>query len=151
VSGNCASQTAGSCNTTPPAGTITSASLTFGSAIGAGSSYSVTLYKNGATTGSSCTVAGGQSGCTITGTSVSVNGTSDTVVLVLARTSGTGTSYSGTLTASAGHSTPPAAGQITFNVPSGSGYTITAWGANTSAQLTGQSVTAATTKTLTVS
>ena len=141
----------GSCNTTPAAGTITSASLSFGSAIGGSSSYSVTLYKNGVSTGSSCTVAAGQTGCTINGTSVSVNGSSDTVVLVLTRTSGTGTSYSGPLSASAGHSTPPAAGQITFNVPSGTGYTITAWGANTSAQLTGQSVTSATTKTLTVS
>jgi len=151
VSASCASQTAGNCNTTPPAGTITSASLSFASAIGGSSSYSVTLYKNGVSTGSSCTVAAGQTGCTINGTSVSVNGSSDTVVLVVARTSGTGTSYSGTLSASAGHSTPPAAGQITFNVPSGSGYTITAWGANTSAQLTGQSVTTATTKTLPVS
>jgi hypothetical protein len=151
VSANCASQTAGSCTTTPAAGTITSASLSFGSAIGGSSSYSVTLYKNGASTGLGCTIAAGQTGCTIGGASVTANGTSDTVVLVLARTSGTGTSYSGTASASAAHSTPPAAGQITFNVPSGSGYTITAWGASTSAQLTGQSVTSATAKTLTVS
>jgi Tfp pilus assembly protein PilV len=150
LSANCASQTAGSCTTTPAAGSITGASFSFGSAIGAGSSYSVTLYKNGASTGASCAIAGGQTGCTIT-SNVSVNGTSDTVVLVVSRTSGSGTSYNGTASASASHSTPPAAGQITFNVPSGSGYTITAWGASTSAQLTGQTVTSATTKTLTVS
>jgi Tfp pilus assembly protein PilV len=150
LSASCASLTAGSCNTTPAAGTITSASFSFGSAIGATSSYSVTLYKNGASTGSSCTVAGSQTGCTIGGASVSVNGSSDTVVLVVARTSGVGTSYSGTASTAAGHSTPPVAGQITFNVPSGGGYTITAWGANTSLQQTGQSVTSATTKTLAV-
>jgi hypothetical protein len=150
LSASCASQTAGTCNTTPAAGTITSASFSFDSAIGATSSYSVTLYKNGASTGSACTIAGGQTGCTISGASVSVNGTSDTVVLVVTRTSGSGTSYSGTGSTTAGHSTPPVAGQITFNVPSGGGYTITAWGANTSSQLTGQSVTSATTKTLAV-
>ena len=148
-SANCASQVAGNCTTTPPAGTITSASLTFGSAIGASSSYSVTLYKNGASTGSSCTIGNSQSGCTIGGLSLAVSGT-DTIVLVLTRTSGSGTSYSGTATASAAHSTPPAAGQITFNVPTGGGYTITAWGANTSAQATGQSVTSPTAKTLAV-
>ena len=151
LSANCASQTAGSCTTTPVAGTITSASFNFASAIGASSSYSVTLYKNAASTGSSCTVAAAQTGCTMSNLNVSVNGTSDTLVLVVNRTSGSGTSYSGAATTSAGHSTPPAAGQITFNLPSGSGYTITAWGANTSSQLTAQSVTSATTKTLTVS
>ena len=263
VSASCASQTAGSCNTTPAAGTISSASFNFATAIGASSSYTVTLYKNGATTGSSCTIGGSQTGCTISGLSlavngtsdtvvlvvsrtagttytgnasasistsvlgrrqlvrigllelrkpdggklhhdpacgndqerrlqlrlgdrgylvvlgdplqerrldrlictignsqtsctisglnVAVNGTSDTVVLVVTRTSGTGTSYAGTASASAAHSTPPVAGQIAFNVPSGSGYTITAWGASTSSQLTGQTVTAPTTKTMTVS
>ena len=79
----------GELHTTPPAGTITSATFSFGSAIGATSSYSVTLYKNGASTGSSCTIGNSQTGCTISGLNVAVNGTSDTVVLVLTRTSGT--------------------------------------------------------------
>jgi hypothetical protein len=148
VSTACASQTAGSCNTTPAAGTITSASFSFGSAIGSSSSYSVTLYKNGASTGSSCTIGNSQASCAITGLNVAVNGTTDTVVLVVGRTAGS--SYSGTGTAAVGHSTPPAAGQITFNVPSGSGYTVMAWGATTMAQTTA-TVTSATTKTLTVS
>jgi hypothetical protein len=148
VSTACASQTAGSCNTTPAAGTITSASFSFGSAIGSSSSYTVTLYKNGASTGSSCTIGNSQASCAITGLNVAVNGTSDTVVLVVSRTAGS--SYSGTGTAAVGHSTPPAAGQITFNVPSGSGYTVMAWGATTMAQTTA-TVTSPTTKTLTVS
>jgi Tfp pilus assembly protein PilV len=41
-------------------------------------------------------------------------------------------------------------GMVTIYVPSGSGYTITAWGPTTSSQLTAQSVTTTTTKTLTV-
>ena len=100
VSANCASQTAGSCNTTPAAGTITGAAFSFASAIGSSSSYSVTLYKNGASTGSSCTIGNSQTGCTISGLNLSVNG-SDTIVLVVSRTSGTGTSYTGNGSASA--------------------------------------------------
>ena len=100
VSANCASQTAGNCNTTPAAGTITSATFSFGAAIGATSSYSVTLYKNGATTGSTCTIGNSQQSCTISGLNVAVNGTTNTIVLVVTRTSGTGTSFTGTGTGS---------------------------------------------------
>jgi hypothetical protein len=108
----------------------------------------VTLYKNGATTGSSCTVASSQSSCTITGATVAVNGTSDTIVLAVNKTAGT--SYAGTATASAVHSVG-LNGQIVFKVPTGGNYTITAWGATTSSALTGQTVSGATSKTLTVS
>ena len=42
-------------------------------------------------------------------------------------------------------------GLLTVMVPSGSGYTLTAWGPATSAQLTAQSITTTVTKTITVS
>jgi Tfp pilus assembly protein PilV len=42
-------------------------------------------------------------------------------------------------------------GLFTVMVPSGSGYTLTAWGPATSAQLTAQSITSTVTKTITVS
>ena len=41
-------------------------------------------------------------------------------------------------------------GTFTVMVPSGSGYTLTAWGPTGSAQLTSQSVTSTVTKTITV-
>jgi hypothetical protein len=150
VSANCHSQTSGSCTTTPAAGTITSASFSFASAIASNASYSITLYKNGSSTGSSCTIGNSQTGCTISGLNVSVNGTSDTIVLAINRTSGSSTTYTGSASASAGHTTTPTS-QVVFNVPSGSGYTITAWRTTTSTELTNQTVTSPTTKTLTVS
>ena len=55
----------------------------------------MTLYKNGASAGVSCNIAAGQSSCTISGAACRVNG-SDTIVLVVSRTSGSGTSYTGT-------------------------------------------------------
>jgi hypothetical protein len=149
VSASCRSQNAATCATTPAAGTITGASYSFASAIAAGASYTVTLYKNGTSTGSSCIVAAGQSRCSMSGLSVAVNGSSDKIVLGVQKTAGTTSTAAGTAMAS--HQTGAVAGQVTFFVPTGSGYTITAWGATTSAQLTSQSVMGATTKTLTVS
>jgi hypothetical protein len=85
----------------------------------------------------------------ITGLNVAVNGSSDKILVAVSKSAGT--TYTGTGTAVAWHASAPVAGQVTFFVPSGTGYTITAWGASTSSQLTGQTVTSPTTKTLTVS
>ena len=100
VSANCSSQTSGNCNTTPAAGTITDASFSFGSAIGSGSTYSVTLYKNGASAGSAATSPQASRAARSAAPASSVTG-SDTIVLVVNRTSGSGTSYTGTGTGTA--------------------------------------------------
>ncbi len=100
LSAACASVTAATCTTTPStAGTVTSATLTFSAAIGSGDSYTVNLLKNGGSV-ASCTVASGASGCPMSGLSVAVNGTSDTLVLQVTQAGGT-TGFSGTVTTAA--------------------------------------------------
>ena len=97
----CVSTTLGHCTTTPAAGRITDATFRFdtgGFNLNYGD-YSVTLYKNNATTGLSCNIPWFSSSCTITSAGLTVNGTSDSIVLAVARTGHF--TFSGTATTSA--------------------------------------------------
>ena len=58
------------CNdaTLAAAGTLTSATLTLGAAVPTGDSFTVTLYSNGSSTGSTCPITAGQTSCSVTPT-----------------------------------------------------------------------------------
>ena len=151
VSANCASQTAGNCNTTPPAGTITSASLSFGSAIGGSSAYSVDALQERRVDRLQLHGRGGADRLhhqrdERLGERVQRHRRARAHAHIRRRHE---LQRHSQRVRGAQHASGRRSDR--FQRPVGNGYTITAWGANTSAQLTGQSVTSATTKTLTVS
>ena len=101
VSTACASTSATTCNvsTTPsPGGTLFSGGLTFATAVPTGDTFTVTLFKNGATTTTNCTIAAGASTCSLpSGLAVA---TGATLELQVTRTAGS-TGFSTTATTAA--------------------------------------------------
>ena len=89
LSTSCASTNVNTCSNTTIAssGTLVSANSTFGANVPAGNAYSITLFDNGASTGSSCNIAAGQSTCAspITGLALT---SGHTVELRVVRTAG---------------------------------------------------------------
>ena len=82
----------------PATGTLTSASLTFGTNVPAGDSFTATLFQNGAATGSTCTIAAGTKTCSIAGGLALT--ASDKLELQVALTSGS-TAFAATATTAA--------------------------------------------------
>jgi hypothetical protein len=84
----CSSASVATCDVTsaPAAGTLSSASLSFGTNVPAGDSFTVTLLQNGAATSSTCTIAAGTKTCSLpAGLALAAN---DKLELQVALTSG---------------------------------------------------------------
>ena len=93
LSTQCISATSSTCNVTTvpsPGGTLTSANLTLGAVVPTGDTYTVTLYKNGASTGLTCAITQGRSSCqtAIGGTLSFASAGTDKVELEIERTGG---------------------------------------------------------------
>ena len=89
LASSCASTSPSACDdaTVTSAGTLTSAGITLAGNVPAGNSYTVTVFKNGAPTGSTCTVAASTNSCTISG-GLAVAAT-DTLEVSVRRATGT--------------------------------------------------------------
>ncbi|MFI5167828.1 MAG: beta strand repeat-containing protein [Thermoanaerobaculales bacterium] len=115
----CVSTNVNTCNVTTisTAGTVATATFTFGTVIGGTTTYSVTLYRNGSSTGLGCSVPNWGTGCTIyADQSVSASDTIELAVTLLAGTSANTTATTEAVENSFGLLSSPriVAGAVTF-------------------------------------
>ena len=138
----CASTSASTCDVTSVTdpGTVTSAGLTFGANVPSGDTFTVTLYQNGAATGSTCTIAAGSNSCTMSPSlTVAAN---DLLELGAARTAGTAAFTTTASTTAAESTTLITAPQATTTAQNDDVVTVFGTGAGTFATGNGLGVTA---------
>ena len=114
----CSSASVATCDVTsaPATGTLTSASLTFGSNVPAGDTFTVTFFQSGAATASTCTIAAGTKTCSIAGGLALTSG--NKLELQVALTAGS-TAFAATATTAAVETS----GATTLTAPATAGNT----------------------------